>query len=125
GGASMCRVTAARTGVTLPRPRTAGRRSRILRGRRGRMPGIPRHTAAPARRAVETRSLVTWLLRTVVLVAGAVALSACDQPTDLDLTVTTAVDGSDALPGDGVCEMTPSAGDCSLRAAVDEANAQS
>ena len=33
------------------------------------------------------------------------------------------LDGLDAVPGDGVCEVTVSAGDCSLRAAVTEANA--
>ena len=36
--------------------------------------------------------------------------------------VNTTVDGRDAVPGNGVCEITPGVGDCSLRAAVDEAN---
>jgi CSLREA domain-containing protein len=39
------------------------------------------------------------------------------------IAVNTFVDGSDANPTDGVCEMTAGVGDCSLRAAVDEANA--
>ena len=39
------------------------------------------------------------------------------------LSVTTTLDGSDAEAGDGVCEMTPGVGDCSLRAAIDQANA--
>jgi CSLREA domain-containing protein len=49
---------------------------------------------------------------------GAIELT----PT-LDLVVDTAADGSDALPGDDACEVTPGAGDCSLRAAIDEVNA--
>jgi len=53
--------------------------------------------------------------------AAALVLTACDAPRIL--AVTTTVDGSDADPADGVCEMTAGAGDCSLRAAVDEANA--
>jgi CSLREA domain-containing protein len=36
--------------------------------------------------------------------------------------VNTTADGGDAVI-DGVCEMSPGAGDCSLRAAIDEANA--
>jgi CSLREA domain-containing protein len=39
------------------------------------------------------------------------------------LTVTTVDDEGDANPGDGVCETGVGAGGCSLRAAVDEANA--
>src|SRR5262245_59723400 len=31
-------------------------------------------------------------------------------------------DGSDATPGDGVCEVDATAGDCTLRAAIDESN---
>src|SRR5690606_35271073 len=38
--------------------------------------------------------------------------------------VNTAADGDDADPGDGICEMTPSSFDCSLRAAVSETNAR-
>src|SRR5262249_57149482 len=55
----------------------------------------------------------------LVLVVGA-ALVACDVQVST-FTVNTTADGHDALPGDGVCEMTPGAGDCSLRAAIDEA----
>lgn len=59
------------------------------------------------------------------LLAGAalLGLTACDPVARLDLSVTTTVDLVDAVPGDGVCEATPGAGDCSLRAAVMEANA--
>src|SRR5581483_1967888 len=38
-------------------------------------------------------------------------------------TVDTTVDAHDATPGDGVCETTTGGGACSLRAAVEEANA--
>jgi CSLREA domain-containing protein len=38
-------------------------------------------------------------------------------------TVTTNVDGTDASPGDGVCETAPGNGVCTLRAAIEEANA--
>lgn len=50
--------------------------------------------------------------------------AACEPvaPVVLDLTVTTAADGGDAVPGDGVCEATSSAGDCTLRAAITESN---
>lgn len=65
--------------------------------------------------------------RTLPLMAAVVVLAAataCIPPPALALlTVTTANDGTDADPGDGVCEMTVGAGDCSLRAAVGEANA--
>jgi hypothetical protein len=53
------------------------------------------------------------------------AMSACQPPPpDLQLAVTVTGAGVDAVAGDGVCEVTPGAGDCTLQAAVDEANAQ-
>jgi CSLREA domain-containing protein len=58
------------------------------------------------------------------LLSGAAGLAACQLPGH-QFTVTTTADGADAAPGDGVCEMTPGAGDCSLRAAIMEANAES
>src|SRR5262245_5556279 len=61
-----------------------------------------------------------WLLLCGGLILAAALLTGCD-PT-IGLRVNTTVDGPDADPGDGVCEMTSGAGDCSLRAAVDEAN---
>lgn len=39
------------------------------------------------------------------------------------VTVTSSADASDADPGDRFCETTPGAGDCTLRAAIDVANA--
>jgi hypothetical protein len=65
--------------------------------------------------------------RLLLGIAGAVVLaallSACHGGPHLALTVTTDVDGHDANPGDGLCEINAGAGDCSLRAAVDEVNA--
>ncbi|MBX3313234.1 MAG: CSLREA domain-containing protein [Actinobacteria bacterium] len=56
--------------------------------------------------------------------AAAVVLPGCDPlPPRKVFTVTTTTDGVDAAPGDGVCEVTVGAGDCSLRAAIAEANA--
>lgn len=52
------------------------------------------------------------------------SLAACDPvPPPTHITVTRVADGVDASPGDGVCEVTPGVGDCSIRAAVTEANA--
>src|SRR5262245_20125056 len=59
-----------------------------------------------------------------LLGAAAFALTGCEIPgPHTVLTVTTTLDGNDANPGNGVCEMTVGSGNCSLRAAVDEANA--
>jgi CSLREA domain-containing protein len=63
-----------------------------------------------------------WVAGAGALGAAALGLSAC-EPAGISLVVTTDADGPDADPGDGVCEMTAGAGDCSLRAALDEANA--
>jgi hypothetical protein len=40
----------------------------------------------------------------------------------MTITVNNTGDGSDFLLGDGVCEVTSGAGDCTLRAAIEEAN---
>ena len=59
----------------------------------------------------------------MVLVGGGVLLLAsCETTPQTTFVVTTTADGRDAAPGDGTCEMTPGAGDCSLRAAIDEVN---
>src|SRR5262245_33866621 len=55
-----------------------------------------------------------------LLVGG---LTACHGGVHAQLTVNVGTDARDATPGDGVCEVTAGAGDCTLRAAVDEANA--
>lgn len=55
---------------------------------------------------------------------GVALLTACDPPVPPpSLVVTTTADGSDGAPGDGVCEVTAGAGDCTLRAAIEEGNA--
>jgi hypothetical protein len=61
------------------------------------------------------------LVAAVAVIAGS-ALVACDPLPSVHFTVTVTA-GADADPGDGVCEVTVGSGDCSLRAAVDEANA--
>lgn len=50
-------------------------------------------------------------------------LASCHGGPHPEFTVSTTVDGPDAAVGDGVCEVTEGAGDCSLRAAIDEVNA--
>ena len=50
-------------------------------------------------------------------------LTACQQRAISILTVNTTHDGHDANPGDGVSAMTSGHHDCSLRAALEEANA--
>jgi hypothetical protein len=59
----------------------------------------------------------------VALVAALAGLVACDPRIPPTLTVTSNATGGDAAPGDGVCEATAGAGDCTLPAAVNEANA--
>ncbi|MCC5954249.1 MAG: CSLREA domain-containing protein [Acidimicrobiia bacterium] len=69
--------------------------------------------------------VLKWMLRGALLALVLLGLSACESwPEGSSFTVTTADDGPAAAPGDGVCEMTSGAGDCSLRAAIDEANAE-
>lgn len=54
------------------------------------------------------------------LLAASSAAGACTPAPSF--TVTSTVDAVDVTPGDGVCEATTGAGDCTLRAAVMEAN---
>ena len=56
---------------------------------------------------------------------GGGGLTACDVAPMLVLSVTSTADVADHDPGDGVCEATAGAGDCTLRAAIDEADATS
>jgi probable HAF family extracellular repeat protein len=53
-----------------------------------------------------------------------VLLPACDPPVRVDVVVSDPGTAGDAAPGDGVCEATTGAGDCSFRAAIEETNAQ-
>lgn len=64
------------------------------------------------------------LISAAAALAAATALVACDPPPPpVTFTVTSLTEGADAAPGDGTCEVTAGAGDCTLGAAVDEANA--
>src|SRR5829696_8054200 len=70
------------------------------------------------------RPVVRRLVAVLPLILVSALLASCHGgPHNLFLVVTTTTDGGDANPGDAICEMTATAGDCSLRAAVDEANA--
>lgn len=64
-------------------------------------------------------------VRTIAAVAlAAGTLAACELPTPrMPFTVTSTASTPDHTPGDGVCEATPGVGDCTLPAAVTEANA--
>ena len=65
---------------------------------------------------------VGLLLGAGLLAAG--SLVACQLPGP-QFVVTTTMDAPDVHPGDGICEATAGSGDCTLRAAVMEANAVS
>ncbi|MCC5954140.1 MAG: right-handed parallel beta-helix repeat-containing protein [Acidimicrobiia bacterium] len=65
---------------------------------------------------------VHWPLHALGLAGLWLLLSACD-PSAMLLEVNSTADLPDANPGDGICEATPGMGDCTLRAAVMEANA--
>ena len=68
------------------------------------------------------RRMAVSVFALVAVVAGA---TGCVPRPHHELLVTSGGDGVDAVPGDGVCEATSGAGDCTLRAAVLEANALS
>ena len=68
------------------------------------------------------RRMAVSVFALAVVVAGA---TGCVPRPHHELVVTSGGDGVDAVPGDGVCEATSGAGDCTLRAAVLEANALS
>lgn len=57
-----------------------------------------------------------------LLVAG--GLAACDPaPPPVPFVVSSTAATADHTPGDGICEATPGVGDCTLPAAITEANA--
>lgn len=71
-----------------------------------------------------TRATIRSTALTIAVLFVVSAVTACDPPSPPPaLVVTTTTDGADSAPGDGVCEISPGAGDCSLRAAVEEGNA--
>lgn len=59
----------------------------------------------------------------VALAVTGVACEPTPPPEVTQLTVTSTGGGGDAVPGDGVCETVVGGGECTLPAAVDEANA--
>lgn len=60
----------------------------------------------------------------VVASAALGGLAACEpSPPPITFMVNLAGDAPDSQPGDGVCEVNPGHGDCSLRAAVQEGDA--
>ena len=66
------------------------------------------------------------LIRAAALAILALCLTAAPaaaQGVSRTFTVNTTGDGTDASPGDGLCSITPVAGLCTLRAAVQESNA--
>lgn len=69
------------------------------------------------------QSRVANVLRTAFLVSVLVAVLAATGPLmAVDWTVDSSLDQVDSNPGDGACSAIPS-GDCTLRAAIQEANA--
>jgi CSLREA domain-containing protein len=83
----------------------------------------------PTRRLIGSgvwRRLRHWLVLALVaaLLAALIPLAAPVPAVQAaTFTVTTSADGTDASPGDGVCETAPGNGVCTLRAAIEEANA--
>ncbi len=63
------------------------------------------------------------IITTTLLAGGLWLASATLSAFAADFTVNTTADAVDVNPGDGVCEVTATIGDCTLRAAVMEANA--
>jgi CSLREA domain-containing protein len=64
------------------------------------------------------------MLSAALVAVASLGATACEPPPPpVNFVVNRTADGDDAAPGDGVCEVTPGSGDCSLRAAVSEANA--
>ena len=63
------------------------------------------------------------IITTTLLAGGLWLASAILSAFAADFTVNTTTDAVDVNPGDGICEVTATVGDCTLRAAVMEANA--
>ncbi len=91
--------------------------------------------ASPLSRWIPTRRLIGsgvrhglrhWLVLALVaaLLAALIPLAAPVPAVQAaTFTVNTSADGTDASPGNGVCETAPGNGVCTLRAAIEEANA--
>ncbi|MEO6629321.1 MAG: hypothetical protein ABIP03_12225 [Aquihabitans sp.] len=71
---------------------------------------------------VRTKLRASSLLAATVMLVG--VATACQPPPPVPvLTVTVPVAGGDTNPGDGICEATLSGTQCTLQAAIQEANA--
>ncbi len=64
-----------------------------------------------------------WPLLVAALLAALAPLATPVPIHATSFTVNTTADGTDASPGNGVCETAPGNGVCTLRAAIEEANA--
>ncbi len=73
-------------------------------------------------RARDHIRLLRRLALTAAVVAAAISLAPATRAHAQTFTVNSTADAVDAVPGDGVCE-TATPGECTLRAAVQEANA--
>ena len=95
--------------------------ARILRAPTGS--GAPKQPSRSGGRKVGA-GVVTFVALAVVTVG---LLASSDSASAANFTVNTTIDGADGNPGDGHCEagLTGSEGQCSLRAAIMEANAHS
>ena len=73
----------------------------------------------PSWNAARRRTLTIGMFA-VLATAG---LAACEPSPREQLTVTSTADGHDDAPGDGTCASADAGGACTLRAAIEEANA--
>ena len=112
--AGMLRRRSARSAPDRPFP-LLGPRGRV-QSRAGGRPGEGEGT-------VDGSITRGWRVLAVVPFVAALGLTAVACQPTTTITVSTAADGHDVVPGDGVCEVSAGAGDCSLRAAVEEAGA--
>ena len=63
------------------------------------------------------------MVLTLVSFSFVFAVSSATAAPGVTLTVNTTADGPDVNPGDGLCEANVGVGDCTLRAAIEETNA--
>lgn len=64
-----------------------------------------------------------FMVLTLVSFSFVFAVSSATAAPGVTLTVNTTADGPDVNPGDGLCEANVGVGDCTLRAAIEETNA--
>ncbi len=69
-----------------------------------------------------SRKILALATVVLILIVGSVVLAPAADAVPTTFTVNVTTDASDAMPGDGMCETLVSS-ECSLRAAIEEANA--